>query len=154
LPLNLDEVHKEVQLAFGRSHYESLWKNECVTEQRKKHPNQTSFSIPHMPEERRKEFEAALGVSIERGELFNAPNIHDCHELKVISSLLIQLSDHDKLITKHTLPLPDLNVVADYRHYFSNYSRERIIEYVESFFFKAIESYKKNSCNKFFRFGT
>lgn len=50
LPLNLDEVHKEVQLAFGRSHYESLWRDEYVKEQQKKNPNQTSFSMPHMSE--------------------------------------------------------------------------------------------------------
>ncbi len=46
-------------------------------------------------------------------------------------------------VTEHTLPLPDLNEVADFRNKFSNYSRERLIEYVESFYFKAIESYKK-----------
>ena len=143
LPLNLDKIHKDVQLAFGRSHYRNLWMDDYIEGQRQQNPNQTSFSIPHMPEEKRKEYEEALAISIEHGEVFNAPNVNDYHELKVISDLLIQLSAHNKWITEHTLPPPDLSGVPDYRNEFANYSQERLIEYVEKFFFKAIKSYKE-----------
>lgn len=143
LPLNLDEIHKEIQLAFGREQYKTLWMNKYIEGEQKKNPNQTIFSTPPIPEEKRKEFEKDLVASVEHGKVFNAPNISNYRELKVINALITQLSVHTKKLKEHVLPLPDLNEVPHYRNKFSNYSRERLIEYIEKFYFKAIESYKK-----------
>lgn len=143
LPLNLDVIHKEVQLAFGRNHYENLWGNEYIEGQKENNPNQTSFFIPRIPEDKHKELEEILVASVENGKVFDAPNVNNYYELKVISDLIIQLSAHKKIVKKHILPSPDLNGVAGYKNEIKNYSREALIEYVESFYVKAIDSYKK-----------
>lgn len=141
LPLNLDELYKEVQIAFGRSKYERTWIDECVQEQRSINPGQNGFSIPTMPRERRQKFEKELVVLVDNGEIFSAPNMHGNDDLKVISDLIIQLSAHKKILNEQLLPEPDLSSTADYRNEFSNYSRERLIEYIEKYYVKSIESY-------------
>lgn len=148
LPLDLDEVYKQVQLAFGRNSYQGLWRDECITEQRKSNPNQTEFSIHHMPCERKEQYEKDLIKAVESGEVFEAPNINNDYELKAISDLIIQLSAHNKWIKEQTLPPPDINSPTDYRNKFSNYSSEKLCEFINCFYLKAIESYESIvNCN-------
>lgn len=142
LPLDLGEVYKQVQLAFGRKCYQSLWLDECIAEQRKSNQNLTGFSIPHMPSERKELYEKDLIKAVESGEVFEAPNINNDCELKVISDLIIQLSAHNKWIKEHTLPPPDINSPTDCRNDFSNYSPEKLREFINCFYVKAIKSYE------------
>jgi len=141
LPLDLDEVYKQVQLAIGRNSYQRLWRDECIAEQRKINPNQAGFSIPHMSFDKKEQYEEDLLKAVESGEVFDVPN--NDYELKAIDGLIIQLSAHNRWIKEQTLPPPDLNSPEDYGNEFLNYSNKRLCEFINCFYIKAIESYKK-----------
>lgn len=142
LPVDLDEIRKEIQMAFGRNHYESLWRDECVKEQKALNPNQSGFSIPRIPQERRKEFDDVLAAEVEKGEVFDAPNVSDNEELKVINDLVVQLSSHHRWLNMPVLPLVDLLDAYDFEHDLSKYSPLMIEKQVESFYFKALDAYR------------
>jgi hypothetical protein len=142
LPLNLDSIHKQVQVAFGRNSYERNWRDEYIAKQRKSNPHQTGFSIPLMPFDTRKEYDKSILTKIGEGETFAAPNINNDDELKIITSLIEQLSMHETVISKSTLPTPDLSILSHNSDEFSNYSDEALIQSIKLFYTKVFDVYK------------
>lgn len=142
LPVDLDEIRKEIQMAFGRSSYEQLWVDECVSKQKACNPSQSGFSIPRIPQRRKNEFEDVIAAEVDNDKVFEVPNISEHEELKAIHGLVVQLSSHNRWINKPVLPLTDLNDAYDFEHDLCKYSKLMIEKHVKSFYFKALEAYQ------------
>ncbi len=126
LPLNLNDINKQIQIAFGRYHYLRKLDKE----------------LTQLYQAEKEEMDKHLAKEIERGITYDAPHMFDGHELQFICTLVRQLRQYDAEITKQVLPLPYSSEKYYVDDVVSSYSDEQMIDYICIFFTKAFDAYK------------
>jgi len=126
LPLSLDDISNQIQLAFGRYHYLKKLDKE----------------LTQLYKAEKKEMDKHITREIERGKTYDPPHFFNGHELQFIYTLVSQLRHYDDEITKQVLPVPYSREKYYVDDIVSSYSDEQMVEYICTFFKKAFDAYK------------